>query len=271
MTSLRRLALTLSIAAFFAVPAVAHAGVGGQISNASDALGEAVRAAKQGNVPAFRAAARANRTATATAVRKARKARGKARRAKLMRQVAGHSDRSIDKFAGLIDVVPVEIQALVVDNLEVSAAMRERLVEMLLGLAETLPEPARTQVIEAITQFQTDGEIEALFEALASEEVLNSVKEMIAAQIEAISAQLDDVLSHLEGLTGVLPPGAGAGIEQAISMIEGHLAHIGDLIGGLLDGFGGGGGGFLGGGLFGGLLGGGPLCDLLGGFVPICD
>jgi hypothetical protein len=186
--------------------------------------------------------------------------------------VAAHSDRSVDKFAGLIDVVPVDVQALVVDNLEVSAGMREHLVEMLLGLAETLPEPARTQVIAAVTQFQTDGEIEALFEALASDEVLNAVKAMIAEQIESISAHLDDVLAQLEGLGGILPPGAGAGIEHAISMIEGHLAHIGDLIGGLLDGLGGDGGGFLGGGgLLGGLLGGGPLCDLLGGFVPICD
>jgi hypothetical protein len=272
MISIRRTTLALSIAALLAVPAVAHGDVGAKVSKSARALDAAVAAAKRGDAKAFKASARKSRRSARAAAAMARHARGAAKRAKLLRRVAAVSDRSVDKFAGILDVVPPQVQGLVVGNLELSAEMRERLADMLLALAERLPEPARTQVIEAVAAFSTDGEIGALFEALASDDVLNGVKDLITAQIESLSAHLDSILGQIEELAGTLPPGAAEALNGAISMIQGHLAHVGELINGLFDGFGGLGGGGLGGGGFLGGFGGGSFCGLLPIPLPlICD
>jgi hypothetical protein len=275
MNSIRRTALALSITALFALPAAAQANVGGQLSSASGSLGDAIAAAKHGDVSGFKAAAKANRHAIARAGREARHAHSATKRAKLLRKVAAASDRSVDRFADLVDLVPADLQAPLVDFVGVSADMRQHFTDLLLSLAEQLPEPVRTEVINAVTQFQADGEIDALFEALASDDVLNGVKDLIQAQIEELSTHLDDLLGSLEGLTDMLPPGAADAIDHAISMIEDHLGQISDLIDQLLSGFGGGGFGFGGGGFgFLGGFGGGSFCDLLGMFpipLPICD
>ena len=265
MNSIRRIALVLSISALLAVPAVVEASVGDQLSKASASLDRAISAAKRGDAAAFQVAAKANRRSTAKAGRQARKAGSAAKRARLLRQVAAASDRSIDRFADLIDLVPADLQAPLIDGVAIAAEMRQHFVEMLLGLAEQLPEPARTEVINAVTRFQADGEIDALLEALASDDVIDGVKDLIQAQIESLSAHLDDLLGDFEDLTGILPPGAGDALDQAISMIESHLGEVSDLIDQLLSGFG---GEDLGG------FGGGSFCDLLGIFpipIPVCD
>jgi hypothetical protein len=268
MTSIRRLILTLSIAALFATPAMANASVGDKLSRASKALDDAAGAANGGDRAGFDAASRANRRLTVKAAREARGVGDRSRRARLMRRVAAASDSAVDEYAALIALVPPSLQLPVVDGLADAAQIRDRLTDMLLQMAEGLAEPARSQVVDAIARFQSDGEIGALFEALSSGEVLDGVKALIQEQIEALGAHLDGVLSQLEELTGILPPHAGEALDGAIAMIQSHLAHVTDLIGGLLDGFGGLplGGGFDNGG----------FCELLGGLpfpipLPICD
>jgi hypothetical protein len=282
MASFRRITLVLSITALLAVPAAAQADVGDDLSQASNALDRAAAAAKRGDVAAFKGAATTHRKLTGKAARKARRVSSQSKRAKLMRQVAGSYDAGIDRFAALIDVVPAGVQPFVAGSLDLGVEAREQVVEMLLALAERLPEPARTAVIDAVARFSADGELEDLFAALTSGDVIAGVRTMIQEQIAAISAHLDEILAQFEELAGVLPPQAGQVLQGAIAMIQDHLAGVSEMIGSLLDGLGGGGlfgGGGLLGGLFGGgglfgSFGGGAVCDLFGGLpfpVSFCD
>jgi hypothetical protein len=275
MNSIRRISLVLSIAALFAVPSVASASssssVDAKLAKASDALDAAVVAAEENfDKAAFLASAADNQRFTKNAERSAKKERKKAKRAKLLAAVADQHDQNLNEYAALIEWVPADLQFPVVDMLGISVEMREVLIDKLMQLAEKLPEPARTQILDAIAMFQSDGDLESLLEAFASEDVIGGVKALIQEQINTISEHMDAVLSQLEQLTGMLPPQAAQAVNSAIAMIQAHLTEVSGLIGELLDGLGGD-GGFLGG--FGG-FGGGSLCDLLGGFpipVPICD
>jgi hypothetical protein len=161
------------------------------------------------------------------------------------------------------------MQAPVVDAVGISADARARVVEFLAQLAERLPEPARTAILNAIASFETDGDLASLFEAFASDDVIGSVKSMILDQINQISAHIGDVLGQLESLTGMLPPGASEALNMAIGTITSHIGELSTLIDELFSGFGGEGG------FFGGLggFGLGSLCDVLGGLpipLPIC-
>jgi hypothetical protein len=272
MTSTRRtVTLVLSILGLLALPSLASASVGGQLSKASSALDNAVTAAEDhGDAAAFKAYMKAAHDHTAKAERSARKAKGKSKKAKLMRQVAAQYDENLDEYADLIAWVPTDVQAPVVDAVAISAEARARVVEFLTRIAEYLPEPGRTAVLNAIAAFETDGDLASLFEAFASEDVIGSVKSMILEQINQISAHIGDVLGHLESLTGLLPPGAADALNMAIGMITEHIGDLSTLIDELFSGFGGE-GGFFGG--FGG-FGLGSLCDVLGGLpIPllICE
>ena len=148
------------------------------------------------------------------------------------------------------------------------------MVAFLVRIAEKLPEPARTAVLDAIAKFETDGDIMALFEALVSEDVTDPVKQHLLDKIEMITGHVSDVLESLKGLTGMLPPQAAGVVNQAISMIQGHLGELSTMIQEIFDGFGFGGGN--GGGWFGGGFGLGSICNLLDGFpipipLPFCD
>jgi hypothetical protein len=272
MTSTRRtVTLVLSILGLLALPSLASASVGGQLSKASSALDAAVTAAEDhGDAGAFKAHMKAAHNHTAKAERGARKANGKSKKAKLMRRVAAQYDANLDESADLIEWVPTDLQAPVVDAVAISADARARVVEFLTRIAEFLPEPGRTAVLNAIAAFETDGDLEALLEAFMSEDVLGSVKSMILEQISEISTHIGSVLGSLESLTGMLPPGAAEALNMAIGLIETHLGSLSTLIDELFAGLGGE-GGFLGG--LGG-LGLGSLCDVLGGLpipLPICN
>jgi hypothetical protein len=272
MTSTRRtITLVLSILGLLALPTVASASVGGQLSKASTALDAAVTAAEEdGSAAAFKSHMRAAHNYTAKAERAARKANGKAKKAKLMRRVADQYDDNLDEYADLIGWVPTDLQMPVADAAAISADARARVVEFLTHIAEFLPEPGRTAVLNAITAFETDGDLEALLQAFASDDVIGSVKTVILDTIGEIGTHITDLLGSLESLTGTLPPGAADAINMAIGMIENTLGQVSGLIDGLFSGFGGE-GGFFGG--FGG-FGLGSLCDVLGGLpipLPICD
>jgi hypothetical protein len=271
MTSTRRtITLVLSILGLLALPSLASASVGGHLSKASSALDGAVAAADQADAGAFRAYAKIAHKQTAKAERSARQAKGKARKAKLLRRVAAQYDANLDESADLIEWVPTGMQFSVVDFVGVSAEAREHVVELLTHLAEFLPEPGRTAVLNAIAAFETDGDIESLIEAFASDDVLGSVKTMILEQINQISEHIGSLLGDLEGLTGLLPPGAADAVNQAIAMITAQICDLSSLIDELFSGLGGDGGWFTGFGSFGF----GSLCDLFGGLpipLPICD
>lgn len=267
MKSTRTFTTVLSLAIALALPAVAGAGVKDDLGKASSSLERAASAATQeGNAAKFLTAANANRKQTAKAQRKATREPKKLRRAKLLRQVAAQHNANVLEYANLIALAPPEIQELIVEAVAISAEAREQALAMLLELAETLPEPARGQVLAAIAAFDTDGDIEALLAALTSDDVIASVKVLIQEQIESLSAHLDSVIAQLEELTGMLPPQAAAAISAVLDRLEQNLDQISDLITGLLDQLGSIPSGN-------GLPGAGLLCDLLGPFVPlpICD
>ena len=271
MTSTRRtIALVLSILGLLALPSLASASVGGQLSKASTALDNAVTAAEEnGDAAAFKAYAKSAQDHTAKAERSARKVRGKAKKAKLLRQVAAQYDANLDEYADLIEWVPTDMQFSVVDFVAISAEARERVVEFLTHIAEFLPEPGRTAVLNAIASFETDGDLESLIEAFASEDVIGSVKAMILEQINQISEHIGAILGDLESLTGTLPPGAADAVNQAIAMIQSQLGDLSTLIDELFSGLSGDGGFFSGFGDFGF----GSLCDLFAGMpipLPVC-
>jgi hypothetical protein len=125
-------------------------------------------------------------------------------------------------------------------------------------------------VLEAIAQFEADGDIEALLAALASPDVIDAVKPLISDLIAQVTEHVTGVLDQLQELLATLPlpPEVAALIGQVIGDIDVLLADVmamvDELIGGLL------------GGELGGVVGPGILCDLFGALalpiqLPVCE
>jgi hypothetical protein len=267
--------LALSLLAFALVPAAAQAGVAKKVdrhvSAAAGAFKSASASAKTGDAVAFGEYAKLSRKAAAKAERKALAVKERAKRARLLKRVAGLHDTKLIGFAGLIDDVSPNLQLPLVNLVGFEAEARAELVHILTRVADRLPEPARTQVLEALARFSDGGEIDELFEALVSENVVGGVKDLISEHLGTISEMIGGVLDELGGLTGTLPGPAAAVVDDVLAMIEANLDRVFGMIDGILGGLGGG-SGDPGGAALPGL---GSLCDLLGGFLPIslpvCD
>ena len=261
--------ILLSLVVAAALPAAAHAGVGSELRKADKAVERAVAAAHAGDGGAVANAIGTAERRTRKAKRLAKRTDGRGARARALRKVAAQSDRGLGRFATLIPVVPQQVQGLMVEGAADYAAIHQQVIDLLLGLAERLPEPAQSAVLEAIAQFEADGDIEALLAALASPDVIEGVKPLISDLIAQVTAHVTGVLDQLQELLATLPlpPEVAALIGQVLGDIDALLgdvmAMVDELIGDLL------------GGELGGVLSPGLLCDLLGGFplpieLPIC-
>ncbi|MGH2954712.1 MAG: hypothetical protein ACRDK9_12000 [Solirubrobacterales bacterium] len=265
-----RLKLALLIATVaLAVPAAAHAGVGSELRKADNAVERAVAAAHAGDGGAVADAIGAAERRTQKAKRIAKRTDGRGARAKALRKVAARSDRGLGTFATLIPVVPPQVQGLMVDGAASYAAIHEQVVDLLVSLAQQLPQPAQAAVLEAIAQFEADGDIEALLAALASPDVLAEVKPLISDLIAQVTEHVTGVLDQVQELLATLPlpPEAAAAIAAAFDQVEATLGQVFAMVESLLDG--------LLGGELAGILGPGVVCDLLGGLplpipLPIC-
>jgi hypothetical protein len=220
MRSIRRtLALVVCVLGLLASSSLASASVGDQLSKAASALDKAAAAAERlGDRAAFESHMKSAQKHTAKAERAARGAKGKARRAKLVRRVAAQYDANLDRNAGLIGRVPAALQAPVVESVATSAGARERVVGLLMRIAEGLPRSGEAKTFSAIAAFETDGDLEALIEAIASKGVLTSVKPAVVEQLNEISEHVNDVLARARG--------AGS----AASMIQLHIGELYTLL-----------------------------------------
>lgn len=276
MKTLRLTLIGAITAAALALPATAVAGPGvadlaKRLDRADAAAAYSAWAAQAGNeAHATRAFRRFERVATRAEVM-ARAIDGRRARARAMRALGTSADDALDRFADVLDQLPAHTQPVVADAIGSSAELREHVIRALARLAEHLPEPARTAVLDAITAFLSDGDVEALVDALTSDDVITPIKQIVLGHLEMITGHLEGVFERLDGLSATLPAPAREPFAIAIAAVQEQLQGISEMIGGILGSLpiGDLGGGDLPGiALPGGITGG--LCDLIGGLpLPI--
>jgi hypothetical protein len=270
---------------------VAFAAPAGAAANPtpSDVQGH-VRSAEQAKWQAARAARAGHQAQAGHALRVARREASRARfaaagldgvvvRTRALIGVAALYDRMFDLYAEIVDQVPALGQDEILGAIHFSSLNRDQIVAVLTRVAEKLPEPVRTKVLEVVAAFQQDGDLESLVDALSSDDVVAAVKAKIAGELDAITSRIDGLLTELEGLVGVLPGPASGIVSQVIGTIRTQLTGVFGMLNGrlgsILDGLPGGSNGGLNGMLCGslggvfngifGILGGG----VLGGSVPL--
>jgi hypothetical protein len=228
--------LAIAVALVLVAPAVAQASspVSRHLADARSALAAARGAALDGRGPAvsnhvtqaLHSARLARKAANALASRKDR--------ARALQQVAAFDDAGLGAFAGLLDRVPVSVQDEVAQGLADSAAARQQVVDLLTQLAVDLPEPMRSELLDAVAGFESDGDIQALLDALASGDLTGSVQELVTQQLDDLSTELNDLLDEFQTFAGQLPPDEAAQLQQAIALLRAELADAGSSLEDLL-------------------------------------
>jgi hypothetical protein len=230
-------------------PAVANASpTGHQLAAARDALHAARSSALAGNASSTASYAHAALRHSNRAERAAKDLTNRSKRAEALTKVAAFDDQSFGTFIALLDQVPASVQDEVAQALAQSGVSEGQVIDLLTQLANNLPEPARTDVLEAITKFESDGDVQALIDVLTSGDVVSSVQSYLQEQLGSILDQVNGILAHLDAMADQLPPDAAAQVHQAIAMIESQLGSLQSL--------------------FNSLPGLGSLCDLIP--LPIC-
>lgn len=97
-------------------------------------------------------------------------------------------------------------------------------------LAVGLPEPLRSELLDAVAGFESDGDIQALLDALASGDLTGSVQELVTQQLDDLSTELNDLLDQFQTFAGQLPPDEAAQLEQAIALLRAELASAGSSL-----------------------------------------
>lgn len=224
-----------------AAPATAAAAPGvadvrDRAGHARAALDYSLWAAEMGNVNHAAQAQNQFERIAKRAKRMSHRVEGRKPKARAMRIVARTNDVALDRYADVLDEVPAHVQGVIAGVIGDSADARQRALNVLTNLAERLPEPARSAVLDAVARFATNGEVDALVAALSSDVVANGVKATILDQLERISGHLDSVLDRLDQISAQLPPRAQEAIAGAIGTVRGHLEGLPDMIGGILAG-----------------------------------
>lgn len=185
-----------------------------------------VDAVRGGDVVAATRRIAVARRLQAKAARLARRAgagRKSARQAKLLRVAAAGVDNAFDSYAELIAQAPPGLQPYLLEALTELETLRAELVAELTGFIDTLPADLREQVLAAIASFQTDGDLQALIAALASEQLASAVKAGLQELIAKLTATIGAQLGELGGLEELLPPGTLGQLEAAIAEIQAEL------------------------------------------------
>jgi hypothetical protein len=195
-------------------------------AKAMHALAGSLAAARSGRTDDAIAGISRARHLQARAARIARRAgagRSPATRAKLLRGAATGVDDAFDSYAELLPEVPPELQPYVAAALEQFGALRTELVTQLTSFVETLPPDVREQVLAAIAAFSSDGDLEALIAALSDPNVSAAVQAQIQELVTSLTASLSEQVTSFEGLEALLPPGALAQLQVAMTQIQSQL------------------------------------------------
>ena len=249
MKKLRIVAILAASAAVAAVPASASAApsvkdVRLQVKQANASLNKASGAALAGNYGQARSAIarlggyakRADQLARRVS-RVADSSGDRVRAAKSLVAVAGQYDRIVGDFASLLDQVSPDVQQLIAQGLTLGADAQARIVEMLTKLTDRLPEPVAATVLAAIERFETDGDLQTLVEALASDEVVDGVKGVLTEQLDEMFAHVDELIDRLEAIDPELAAMVG-GVMDSVKVM---MNQVNDMLAGLFDGLLGGG------------------------------
>jgi len=193
----------------------------------------AVDAARGGDADASRAVRRAVRR-DARAARLADRAaahRGGAGGARVLRIATAGVDGGIDGLAPVLGEVPPELQEEIAAALERLHGLRDELIAELTGLVDTLPPDVRDQVLAAISRFESDGDLEALVDALGDPDVVAAVRDQLEDLIGEVT---DSIRDHLDELEESLPPGALDELEAVFDRISDQLDEVLDQLAELL-------------------------------------
>ena len=249
MKAFRPVAILAVGAALVAVPASASAApkvkdVRASVKQADASLSQVSQAARAGN----RGQVKSAMVRLGNHVRKADRLARKIQRvadssgervhaAHALVSVAGQYDQLVGKFTALLDDVTANVQPLIAQALALSGDAQTRIVTMLTKLAEQLPEPVAQTVLDAIEQFQTDGDIEALIAALSSDEVIDSVKGILSEHLDGMFADLQGLVDRL----GEIDPELAGIVGGILDSLHGLIDQVNDLVSHLFDGLLGGG------------------------------
>jgi hypothetical protein len=184
---------------------------------AKRAVAASVIAARSSTGDAAAKVARARRL-QARAARLSRRAgahRSAAAKARLLRGAAAGVDGAFDSYAELLPEVPPELQPVI----EIT------------GFIDDLPPDVRDRVLAAIAAFQSDGDLEALLQALTDPAVTAGVQAQLQELITNLTGMLQEQIGSFEGLEELLPPGALEQLQEVATQLQSQLESVLGMLG----------------------------------------
>jgi hypothetical protein len=200
---------------------------------AKRAVAASVIAARSSTGDAAAKVARARRL-QARAARISRRAgahRSAAAKARLLRGAAAGVDGAFDSYAELLPEVPPELQPVIAEALAQLGELRGQLVTEITGFIDDLPPDVRDRVLAAIAAFQSDGDLEALLQALTDPAVTAGVQAQLQELITNLTGMLQEQIGSFEGLEELLPPGALEQLQEVATQLQSQLESVLGMLG----------------------------------------
>jgi hypothetical protein len=252
------------------VPATAGADVRSELTQASAALDAAIDAADADDAAGLETQLAANTAHTDLARKQARGISSLKQRARWVGRVGQQYEDNLTEYLFEVSFVGPSLQLSLANGFVTNLQSRQRVVSSLSRMLPRLPDAARTRALDVIGSLEAAGDIESMLDTVLDPDVIDQVKQLIAAQVDAAVAHMQAIIDRLEALTDRLPPELRAYVQDALEQISNELSAIGANASELIDGW-----------LDyiddeGDLLDFGPLCSALGGLpfpvpVPVCD
>ncbi|MDQ3644735.1 MAG: hypothetical protein M3356_04410 [Actinomycetota bacterium] len=283
-----RLAAGALMATLVAVPATAQAKpvskVRAQVTAADRSLHRVVSLVGQNRDNAAATELRNYRRHLRGAERQMRRLRGATgtaagakRYGSAVRMVGSVSNNGADAFSFVVDDAAGDPQVAIARAIAASIAIRERVIETLTGLLDTVPAEARPYLAQVIALLSSDGqdEVVGITGALDNPALPADVAGILTQALELATGAIDDAIARLQGIVGMVPGPAQGAVQEALTLVTGQLKTVTTLIEDLFAGLLGGatpvpgtGTGAGGSGGLGGLLGDGlPGLDVLQGIL----
>ncbi|MDQ3644105.1 MAG: hypothetical protein M3356_01170, partial [Actinomycetota bacterium] len=204
-------------------------------------------------------------------------AAGAKRYGSAVRMVGSVSNNGADAFSFVVDDAAGDPQVAIARAIAASIAIRERVIEALTGLLDTVPAEARPYLAQVIALLSSDGqdEVVGITGALDNPALPADVAGILTQALELATGAIDDAIARLQGIVGMVPGPAQGAVQEALTLVTGQLQTVTKLIEDLFAGLLGGatpvpgtGTGTGGAGGLGGLLGDGlPGLDVLQGIL----
>jgi hypothetical protein len=151
------------------------------------------------------------------------------------RVVGSVANQCAEQLATLVDDVGGDAQVAIANAIKACIVTRDRIVDVLTGLLEKVPEEAKPYIAKVISMLSAPSEdqIAGITDALGTGTLPVDVSSILTSALEIATAAIDDTIAALQPILGMLPAPVAGIVQNVLTMVTDQLHMVTGMIGNL--------------------------------------